>query len=263
MKTKFCDQALAVDYKQIWLDGNSKITMGNGTFDNPKPNSFSLPSISTCPGATKACLESCYVHGLEEAAPETHRRYRINEMVLHHVMEQILGKSSMRLFAKTLGQWIEKNCQGGFRWHVSGDVFNHRYADLIRLVCHHSAGVEHVIYTRSFFAVPILHNTDNLVVNVSLDRDNLIEGMMVADEFRCRPVVMVGEKDSNWFPHLPEHAVILPNYELRGRDLEKPTSHPWWQSLTRQQRKQVCPADFFGQSEHVRCGPCKKCLRKM
>ena len=36
----------------LYIDGNSKITAGNGSYDDPKPNALSLPHISTCPGAT-------------------------------------------------------------------------------------------------------------------------------------------------------------------------------------------------------------------
>jgi hypothetical protein len=64
-------------------------------------------------------------------------------------------------------------------------------------------------------------------------------------------------------PELPDGSIIFPNYSVRGRDLDKPTTHPWWQSLSPRERKMVCPTDFFGQSEAHRCGPCDKCLRPL
>ncbi|MEK7066696.1 MAG: hypothetical protein AAB965_03970, partial [Patescibacteria group bacterium] len=60
---------------------------------------------------------------------------------------------------------------------------------------------------------------------------------------------------------LPLGSVIFPDHSLRGRNLPKPTDAPFWQTLTKDQRQMVCPADFFGQSANIRCGPCKKCLK--
>lgn len=43
----------------LWLDGNGKITAGNGTLAEPKPNAFSLVQIEDCPQSTPTCRASC------------------------------------------------------------------------------------------------------------------------------------------------------------------------------------------------------------
>jgi hypothetical protein len=67
----------------FYVDGNSKITAGNGTYNEPKPNALSLPHISTCPGSTKQCRENCYVFGLKKYAPEVYEKYCQNERVIN------------------------------------------------------------------------------------------------------------------------------------------------------------------------------------
>jgi hypothetical protein len=62
-------------------------------------------------------------------------------------------------------------------------------------------------------------------------------------------------------PHyLPDGSVLFPDYALRGRHRRDPLEAWWWRGLSPRERTMVCPADYFGQSEAHRCGPCKKCL---
>lgn len=62
--TAFCGHKLTIpgldDGHHLWLDGNGKITAGNGTLDDPKPNAFSLVEIEDCPGSTPSCRTACY-----------------------------------------------------------------------------------------------------------------------------------------------------------------------------------------------------------
>lgn len=245
--TKFATEEIDVGNElSLHIDGNSKITAGNGGFDNPRPNAFSLPHISTCPGATKVCLSSCYVNGLSEKETEIYDLYRHNERTMHRIL---MGDG--RSYAKKLGRWISENCKGGFRWHVSGDVFSERYAQWIVHVCLASREVDHWIYTRNLAAVPTFGWASNLSVNISVDDDNATEAFEVADE-NSRRVAYMATGDVSM--GLQSGDVIFPTYELRN-DPE------WFESLTQEQRKMVCPADFFGQSEHHRCGPCQKCMK--
>ncbi len=48
----------------LWFDGNGKITAGNGTLKEPRPNAFSLPAagvsgIEHCPQSTPTCRKAC------------------------------------------------------------------------------------------------------------------------------------------------------------------------------------------------------------
>lgn len=243
----------------LYVDGNSKITVTNGTYEDPKPNALSLPHISTCPGATVKCIKSCYVYGLQKNAPEVYSKYCENERVLHKIF---LSNNLMCSTARKFANWVSDNCRGGFRWHVSGDIMNYKHFDWICFVAEYAPDVNFWLYTRTidYYCLKPLTMYDNIVVNISADGDNYIEARKVASELGVR--LCYFSYDGELPDDLISSDVIFPNYSLRGRDLEKPTEHEWWKGLTHQQKSMVCPADFFGQSERHRCGPCGKCLRR-
>lgn len=243
----------------LYVDGNSKITVTNGTYEDPKPNALSLPHISTCPGATVKCMKSCYVYGLQQNAPDVYSKYCQNERVLHKIF---LSSSLMLHTAEMFGKWISQNCQGGFRWHVSGDIMNYKHFEWIGLVAKYASDVNFWTYTRTLniYSIESLSLIDNLTINISADYDNYIQAKDIARQLSLR--LCYFSYDGELPDDLIASDVIFPNYSLRGRDLEKPTEHEWWKGLTHQQKSMVCPADFFGQSEQHRCGPCSKCLRR-
>ena len=240
---------------KLYIDGNSKITAANGTYEDPKPNALSLPHISTCPGATEQCMSVCYIYGLKNNAPEVYKKYMQNERVIHRFMMSI---GSMFFAVDALANWISENCPGGFRWHVSGDMMNQRYAAWITMVAKKSPDVRHWIYTRSIDLVPVLSEATNLAVNISADSDNYTHARAMARISGARICYLT--RDGSIPEDMEEGDVIFPDYSLRGRDMKKPTEHTWWQNLPQKHRRMVCSADFFGQSERHRCGPCKKCL---
>ncbi len=239
----------------LYVDGNSKITVGNGSYEEPKPNALSLPHISTCPGATSQCMAVCYVYGLQKNAPEVYKKYMQNERVIHHIL---MTNPSMMRSAEVFGNWISKNCPDGFRWHVSGDVMNARHAMWISKVAAYSPHVRHWIYTRSLELIPQLLLCENFAVNISADADNYAEARKCEMVFGGRICYLT--RDGSIPDDLKSGEVIFPDYLLRGRDMDKPTEHEWWKGLSTKHKRMVCPADFFGQSEQHRCGPCKKCL---
>lgn len=243
------------------IDGNSKITASNGTYANPVPNAFSLPAASVmsnaghCPGSTAVCRASCYVRGLAKNALVVYSAYQENSDALTWVLAE---STRFELAADRLGAWIAENVRE-FRWHVSGDVRDVAHALWITRVCQRSPNVAHWIYTRTLHTVAALRCASNLAVNVSADRENYAQARHVADLFNARLTYLTTAPDDRP-ADLPADAVVFPDYPLRGRDLAEPTEHPWWQSLTHEERKQVCPADQFGQSEAHRCGPCSRCM---
>jgi hypothetical protein len=240
----------------LHIDGNSKISWGNGTYAAPKPNALSLPHIATCPGSTERCRSSCYVHGLKKAAPEVYRTYELNEMAIHAVLQH---HTTMVESAVLLASWIRENAAGGFRWHVSGDVMGWQHAVWIVTVCRAAPEVPFWIYTRTLDAVQELVKAKNLAVNVSADVRNYERAAGVAAKTGARLCYLVSEPGEQ-LPELRPGDVIFPDYPLRGRSLPIATDHAWWKALDQERRRQVCPADFFGQSESSRCGPCDKCL---
>lgn len=235
------------DGRYLWIDGNQKITAGNGSFGDPKPNAFSLMQIEDCPGSTPTCRKSCYVHNLEKHAPDVHALYKHNSKTIR----EILANTYLD-WADTMAAWISRNCAGGFRWHVSGDVFSADYADWIVDVCRHSPAVRHWIYTRSLDLLEALNRSENLVVNISADRDNFSEAAAAADEYGLRLCYMTEDGA------VPETLctagdVIFPDYKFRN-------DQQWITRLPVHQRRMVCPVDFRGKSEDSRCGPCRKCM---
>lgn len=264
--TTFCGAEIPLfDGLSFFIEGNSKITRENGTYNNPKPNALSLPAASVvdpyphtgpraCPGSTPTCRASCYVKGLAQHAPEIYSRYQANADAL----AVILTPGNDRQFfhsALKLAQWIEENAAGGFRWHVSGDVLHAHHALWITEVCSLAPDVDFWIYTRTLDAVPTLIRAFNLAVNVSADSDNYADALAVARANGARVcyLTMNGE-----LPDLPDGSVIFPDYALRTRKPGDDATR--WQSLTPEQRRGVCPTDQFGQSEAHRCGPYRKCF---
>lgn len=261
-KTQVVSDSLMVSYPYIkerrvfYFDGNGKITAENGTFVNPSPNAFSLVHVEDCPGRTPVCESKCYVHRLRGNEPGIYERYVANSQAIRHAL---LGPYRTSITIDAFANWINSYCKkGGFRWHVSGDIFSVEYAWFIRGVVLKTPGIRYWIYTRSFHFSEVLSGLPNIAVNLSADRDNFERALTCRNQFGFRICFMVTEGDT--IPDLPEGSVIFPSHELRGRELENPLDAPWWKALTRKQRRMVCPPDFFGQSEALRCGPCNKCL---
>ena len=243
----------------LYVDGNSKITASNGTYEEPKPNAFSLVEILDCPFCTSICREECYVHGLAEAVPGLHSMFKHNSSTMRRLLLTGLDIVHVMRFS----HWIAQNCVD-FRWHVSGDVFSYTYAKFIASICKCSPDVRHWIYTRSLTYLEPLTEVPNLTVNLSADAENYAVASAAAKAYGLRIcyLSMHGEVPDD----LPEGSVIFPDYLLRVRGLEH-DKHPhapgweWWDvMLTADQRKMVCPVDFLGKSEKRRCRPCDKCL---
>lgn len=252
--TAFCATKLEGPDGFLWIDGNGKITAGNGTLDNPKPNAFSLVQIADCPGATATCKLGCYVHGLQKHASETHALYVHNSKEIR----RILASDAAGEWAELLGTWIAANCAGGFRWHVSGDIFSDQYAQWISLVCEASPKVGHWIYTRSFDSVRFLYPAAdaNLVVNLSADRDNYAAASRMWKRYGLR--ICYYTADGNVAGHLIDGDVIFPDYSLRGGT---DAGQAWFAGLTPHYKSLVCPVDYHGKSEKRRCGPCDRCMK--
>lgn len=293
--TAFCMARLdGPDGTFLYVDGNQKITASNGAYDAPTPNAFSLVAEAVhqaeyaledydgemkarfdaglrehCPGSTPTCRRGCYVHGLNKHAAATYELYRHNSKEIR----RILGDDKLaNWWAVAMAQWITENAAGGFRWHVSGDVFSAAYAEWIADVCRESQTVDHWIYTRSFddeilgpLADVSTQRGGNLALNLSCDKDNYVKAKVASWRFgqvtggQLRLCYLVDDTDTV-IPPLRAGDVIFPDYSLRPKSGADPKDHPFWQSLTPDERSMLCPVDAFGKSEMVRCGICTKCL---
>lgn len=276
--TAFCAAEIRGPGGSLWIDGNGKITRTNGTLEAPKPNAFSLEAqavadrerlIDTsgypseallkehCPGSTSVCRESCYVHGLEKHATDTYELYRRNSTEIR----RILASRAVTLWAFKVGRWIARHAPGGFRWHVSGDVYSARYARWIAQVCRYSPRVPHWIYTRSFDLLPELVGVStlrggNLAINLSADRENYPTAKAASDAYGGLRICYL--TDDGVVPEgLPEDSVVFPDYKLRGGTEE---GRAWFDALPSDYKAMTCQVDYMGKSEARRCGPCARCL---
>lgn len=239
------------------IDGNSKVTAGNGTFAKPVPNSISLRHVEDCPNATPTCISTCYVHGLKQAKPELWDHYAANATELRRLLDAPMDV--VLSVARDLAHWIEDNAPGGFRWHISGDIISPMHAAFIGIVANYTLTPGPMwIYTRSFDYArsPTLFQavrSGRIAVNLSADVDNytqaLFTRMWSGDRYRICYLTLDGAVPAD----LPEGSVIFPDYGLRGDTV-------WWDGLTQEQQRMVCSPDYFGQSETQRCGICKKCF---
>lgn len=283
--TSFCHARLdGPGGLHLFFDGNGKVTAENGTLADPRPNAFSLPASSFgdaahCPDSTPTCRAACYVDGLAKAQPDLYATYEHNARTIRAIFDDLdwMDESCNSLadaWCLHVADWIKKNAAGGFRWHVSGDVFSFEYAEWIADVVRESAPVRHWIYTRSFdFLVPLMEVSTlrggNLAINLSVDKDNFAAGATASLEHADRDgnvprlnylVTSADEK----IPPLGKDDVIFPDYPLRlsAKTFEESA---WWQSLDARDRGLVCPVDARGKAETRRCGlganQCGRCLK--
>jgi hypothetical protein len=272
--------------RRLHLDGNGKVTAGNGTLHEPRPNALSLVQIETCPGSTATCRERCYVHNLQTAQGWLHDLYRENTATLREIGLGIRVLSAVSRaereaqaeWAFIVAAWIREHARGGFRWHVSGDLMSETHAAWVRDVCLEvGPEIPMWIYTRSFDVVSRLMSAatlatgglegGNLSVNLSADRDNLSEAIACSRWHRTSAgaprlcYLAADEHDNPDLLYLRSDDVIFPDYALRPRAAPSLAESPWWASLTGFQRGLVCPVDAHNKSEERRCGPCRRCIK--
>lgn len=271
--TSFCHERVdGPGGLHLYLDGNGKITASNGTLDAPKPNAFSLRNVDDCPQSTPTCRAACYVENLRAAQPALYELYEHNASAIRTILADPALEAD---WAARFAAVITWHCEGGFRWHVSGDVFSLDYARWIASVVRQSPGVRHWIYTRSFMYLEPLLNVStlrggNLAVNLSCDVDNYAAAQRVRTSYlsaHTRGVLRLCylTVDGVVPPGLGSDDVLFPDYKLRPRQYATLAESPWWQDLTPEQRGTVCPVDAHGKSEKRRCGipddgNCSRCV---
>ena len=251
----------------LYIDGNQKVSGWA-----PRPNAFSLPEIAACPYRTPSCETACYVHGLRKHRPDIADLYEHNFTTIKTILHD--PNVSRYEWAVTMARYITEHCaETGFRWHVSGDIFNETYEAWIARVVDMTDGVRHWIYTRSF---PLLDkllglctagawDEGKISINLSADRDNYWLARRFADLHGLRVCYLTS--DGVVPTDLAPGDVVFPDYGLRERDLAPAVARgesTWYQSLPPEARAAVCPVDFYGKAPRRRCAPtggCDRCLR--
>lgn len=95
-----------------------------GEGEEPEVITFSLPSHTTCPGASPWCLEHCYAHRYERLRPACRRACQCNLMLAQQPDEFV------RVLTGLLPRILP--CM---RIHVSGDFHSAQYCDGWRQIC--------------------------------------------------------------------------------------------------------------------------------
>ena len=120
------------------------VSLGEGNTKVGAVFNFSLPSITTCPGASKWCLKHCYAWRYERIRPACRKAYRQN---------LALVQDTERFVKTMIG--ILPRIMSCFRIHVSGDFCSPEYIDGWRRICSEFQHTQFWAYTRSW-AVPKL-----------------------------------------------------------------------------------------------------------
>lgn len=94
------------------------ISLGEGNTKVGDVFTFSLPSKTTCPGASKWCLRHCYAWRYEQIRPSCKKAYADNLRLAQdtdHFAKQMIG--------------VLPRIMTAFRIHVSGDMFSEDYVN--------------------------------------------------------------------------------------------------------------------------------------
>lgn len=117
--------------------------------------SFSLPSITTCPGATSWCVKACYAQRLERQYKNVNKSYEMN-------LDTALNNKDFVLIMNTeISKLVNKGITT-FRWHVSGDWVSCKYIyDWVNIVKSNPT-MTFYGYTRSWCVPNLLPHLENL-----------------------------------------------------------------------------------------------------
>lgn len=160
-------------------------------FHHGQANSLGLlpGPLGTCPYATTGkdgCwnnienkkLHACYVDKIITRLPDTKRLLDNNTELLKtsnkHHMFQLLCDMFDEFYVQEIKR---KKPRLYFRLHWSGDLFNKEYASALSLAMQEYPQINFWMYTRSFPLVKYFDTVKNLSLYLSIDRDNIKEGL--------------------------------------------------------------------------------------
>lgn len=111
--------------------GNTKL--------GPLIHSFSLPALTTCPGATAACITACYARRGHFVWPANSRRYQAN-----------LRASRRAGFVRRINHELRDQWVRVLRVHVAGDFYDAPYVARWYAIARANPQVQFFAYTRSW-----------------------------------------------------------------------------------------------------------------
>ena len=143
------------------------------------PNSFGLPSGTTCPGMTKFC-DGCYAAEAENSKSVRAKLERnlalIEEVATVAAMVELLDAMMHRYWRTVTRRGVRRHDRI-FRIHWAGDFHSVDYAKAWAIVIRCHPQIKFWVYTRSFTpavnVVPYLVGIPNLALYLSVDQYNL------------------------------------------------------------------------------------------
>jgi len=121
------------------------VSFGEGNTKLGSVFTFSLPSFSTCPGASSWCRKHCYSMRYERLRPTCRSAYERN---------LLLAKNPKRFTKIIIG--ILLRILSCVRIHVSGDFWSPAYIDAWRQICIAFPQTKFWTYTRSWIIPELL-----------------------------------------------------------------------------------------------------------
>ncbi len=207
----------------------SRWSNANQRWEPVSANSFGLPAVISCPGATDQCRAVCYAARTERTFTSAGRLVSRNWEALQACGDNVDAMAS--LLRATIDAWeLEHNKRSPdaakvFRIHWDGDFYSIPYAEAWRRVILATPHVRYWAYTRSFVpacdVVPTLATLPNLALYLSVDRYNVawadvvtalyptVRVATMADTFADAADLSVALRDRN-APACPENAKRVP-----------------------------------------------------
>jgi len=141
-------------------------------------NSFGLPAIKSCAGATDWCKDICYALALQKGFPNVKNLVDQNwdaiepylndsdtlTILLHGLVSQV--KVQLIKDEVPADDWV-------FRHFWDGDIPSASFATAIRRVAVSFPDIQFWLYTRTFNVTHRLTGLSNLMVYLSVDKDNV------------------------------------------------------------------------------------------
>lgn len=240
-------------------------------------NTFGLlPGIEgSCPCATTAdggCWSipagrktpNCYVAGTMAAYPGVKGILQHNTSVLMAAGEIDKTCILTEEFSRFSAHELKRKAKGlpyslNYRLHWSGDIFNEEYAWALRSSMASYPEITFWCYTRSFFAVPILCNVENLILYLSLDPVNVQAGLSAFNENKTltnKLQICYMSKINDFASHLPRTKQILDEENKLRKLMHEPIRYNWAEKAS----LRACPVDAGTMALEGGCAKCGGCI---
>ena len=127
------------------------VSLGKGNAKVGEVFTFSLPSKTTCPGASAWCLKRCYAFRYEQRRPTCKEAYEDNLILAKDILE----------FKRTMIGVLPR-IMPSFRIHVSGDFYSREYTEAWIEICQAFPTTRFWGYSRSWIVEDLKESLERL-----------------------------------------------------------------------------------------------------